>query len=215
MGRQIIDGNPITPSRPRTPTVNDRKVKPTTIKTKPPVPAPVKSKPVNKVDAKYGAWNKTVDKYGTGNKVVNKYGTPYAPGSFQDPGIDWNAIRAIFGGGDSGGGSGPSSGGYSASSGGYSGGGDSGGLASYSPPVAPVAEAPATYTAPSYQAPLSISAEAGQAAGAPTGASFQTFGGNPGTFGQFERLRNARGPRNTGSITPEMLRRAAQARMLG
>lgn len=136
-----------------------------------------------------------------GNRDAPQLG--YTPGGFDDPTIDWQAIYDTFvaptlNQGEGGGG------GYS------SGGGSSPDVVT---PVAPaVFQPPAVVTAQSVQPPQAISATASSAADAPTGAKFETFG-TPSTFGGFERRRNARGPRNTGSMTPEMLRRAAAARL--
>lgn len=102
------------------------------------------------------------------------------------------------------------------------GGSSSGGGSSYSSPSAPAAPAPAVYQAPSSvnpapvnQGPSAITSTGIGTVGAPTGETFQSIGSRPGTFGQFDRLRNQRSPRTGLSITPEMLRRFAATRAAG
>lgn len=75
---------------------------------------------------------------------------------------------------------------------------------------APVVQPPTEYTAPpAAQAPSPVSAQA--PAAAVSGKTFTSAG--RGSFGAFDRLRNQRSPRSGLSVTPEMLRAAAQARM--
>ena len=73
--------------------------------------------------------------------------------------------------------------------------------------------APATYTAPPAMVePPGAIAAAGAGAGNVEGASFTSIG-TPGSFGEYERRRQARGPRTGMSVTPEMIRRAASQRL--
>lgn len=77
-------------------------------------------------------------------------------------------------------------------------------------PPPPVVVPPTSYTAPpSVQPPTAVEANAG--AGERSGTTFLSQGG--GTFGMFDRLRNQRSPRSGLSVTPEMLRAAAAARL--
>lgn len=125
-----------------------------------------------------------------------------------DP-YNWKAIAAALGGG----------GAPQQST--FVGGGDDGGFgggSSYTPPsqVAaappPVIEAPSAITTPQVQPPTSITGTGTGVVGAPTGLTFQSTG-NTGTFGSFDRMRNQRSPRSGLSVTPELLRRQAQARL--
>lgn len=129
----------------------------------------------------------------------------YIPGSFDDPTIDWNTIYDIFIGG---GGGAAGSGSYDTGTSGYSGPAP----AQYQAPQQ-VFQMPEVQTAQSVpQVAPGITSSASGVADAPTGQQFTNFGG-PGTFGEFQRLRNARGPRYNASMTPEMLRRAAASRL--
>lgn len=81
------------------------------------------------------------------------------------------------------------------------------------PPVTPVFESPVTYTAPPvYEPPKGVTTGAEGAAGAPSGQTFNAFGGGL-TAGMFDRLRKQRTPRAGLSVTPEMLQAAARARL--
>jgi len=131
----------------------------------------------------------------------------YTPGGFDDPTIDWQAIYDIFVAPQGGGGNAGFSGGGSGS---LSGGGQP--QAIMEAPQA-IIEAPQAYTAQAAPQPVGIASSASSVADAPTGQSFQTFSSAPGTFGEFQRLRNKRGPTGGASQTPEMLRRAAASRL--
>ena len=97
--------------------------------------------------------------------------------------------------------------------GGYSNSGGGGSGSSYTAPPPAVVQSPSTFETPAQvQQPSAITGEAVGAAGAPTGTSFTSLG-NGGTFGMFDRMRNQRQPKTGLSVTPEMLRAAAAARM--
>lgn len=84
------------------------------------------------------------------------------------------------------------------------------------PPVAPaVYETPAQYTPPARnELPAAISGASSSVANAPTGQSFTALGsGLMGPAGMFDRMRNQRSPKSGISVTPELLRRAAQTRL--
>lgn len=81
------------------------------------------------------------------------------------------------------------------------------------PAITPVYETPVSYVAPSVAAPArGVTAEASGAVGAPSGESFNAFGGGL-TAGLFERMRNQRSPRTGLSVTPEMLMAQARKRL--
>lgn len=81
------------------------------------------------------------------------------------------------------------------------------------PAVTPVYESPVSYTAPSIiEPPKGVTTGAEGAVGAPSGETFNALGGS-NTFGMFERMRNQRTPKTGLSVTPEMLRAAARARL--
>lgn len=82
------------------------------------------------------------------------------------------------------------------------------------PPPPPVFETAASIAPPvQLEAPQAI---VNTAAGDPSQVA-QQFNrlGIGGTFGDFERMRNARSPRSNLSVTPEMLRSLAQSRLAG
>ena len=92
--------------------------------------------------------------------------------------------------------------------------------ATYTPPPAPpptpsVYETAASYKPPVIEAPQAIMNTAGGAAGAATEGPPMTKTGLGGTYGSFQRERQARGPKTGASVTPEMLRRAAARRLGG
>lgn len=139
--------------------------------------------------------------------VNAQYG--YTPGGFDDPTIDWQAIYDIF--------VAPQN--MAASASPDFGGGGMGSIGNSTPEIiapptpAPVFQAPEVVTAPQFQQPQVISRTT-EAQSGPQVQNFETFG-SPSTFGGYERLRNARGPLKGASMTPEMLRRAAGARLAG
>jgi hypothetical protein len=76
-------------------------------------------------------------------------------------------------------------------------------------------QAPSTFTTPvQNEAPSAVTNTAVGSVGAPTGQTFQSMG-RGGTFGMFDRMRNQRSPRSGLSVTPEMLRATAAARLGG
>lgn len=90
-----------------------------------------------------------------------------------------------------------------------SGGSGGGGLAA--PPA--VFVPPEAVTAPpAVVQPPAVVAEAAPSETNVPGESF-TSSGTPGTFGAYQRQRLSRGPRTGLSVTPEMIRRAAAARL--
>jgi hypothetical protein len=131
-----------------------------------------------------------------------------------DP-YNWKGIAAALqsqGQVNTGGSWAPASGGGGGSA--FSGGGGGGGSA-MSGPAPSVMQAPSTFTTPAQnQAPTAVTETAVGAAGAPVGQSFQSLG-RGGTFGMFDRMRNQRSPRSGLSVTPEMLRATAAARLGG
>ena len=72
---------------------------------------------------------------------------------------------------------------------------------------------PAQITAPPAAVqPPAVIADAGAGASNTAGESFSSIG-TPGTFGEYQRRRQSRGPRTGMSITPEMIKRAASQRL--
>lgn len=131
--------------------------------------------------------------------------TPEQMAAGLDPNLnyDWAALARAISAQD---GSGGSMGGGFTSAG-------SGGGSSYSAPAASVIQAPSSVvTPPQIQAPTAVTNTAVSAPGAPTGEQFTSVGAG-GTFGMFDRMRNQRSPRSGLSVTPEMLRAAAAARL--
>jgi hypothetical protein len=95
------------------------------------------------------------------------------------------------------------------------GGGSSGGGSGFgpAPAVASPYATPESFSAPAAAVqPPAVVAEAPPSQVNVPGETFTSTGGT-GTFGQYERQRQNRGPRSSVSMTPEMLRRAAAARM--
>lgn len=160
--------------------------------------APKASGPIS---PNYGGTNNTRPIYEA--QVSGAAPIGYTPGSFNDPSIDWNAIASIFG---------PQAR-QEGSNTDWNGGGTVERPSVMAPPTPPVFETPAVYTSPpaAVEAPGIVATTQGNSL--PNVQSFDTVGRGIGTFGMFDRMRNARNPRQGISVTPEMLRRAAQARM--
>jgi hypothetical protein len=153
----------------------------------------------------YGAGNATPAAGSTGSTIYrpNPVGN-YTPGGYNDPSIDWAAIIRAFG---------PQPAPYDTP--------DPNGPppnynapAEAAPAVAPQIEAPQQVTAPPAVAPAPApDISAGRSGGAVDEGPAITKFGNAGTFGQMQRLRQARGPISGVSMTPELLRRAASRRI--
>lgn len=77
------------------------------------------------------------------------------------------------------------------------------------PPPVPQINRPAPTAAPMATPQVTAQASGQNVAG----NSFTSTGNGGGTFGQFQRQRQNRGPQNSGSVTPEMLRRIAAERI--
>ncbi|MET0785907.1 MAG: hypothetical protein ABWY25_04315, partial [Paenisporosarcina sp.] len=87
-----------------------------------------------------------------------------------------------------------------------------------SPVAAPLPVAPATYNQTTAQPAPAISpaVTANPVGEAPSAVgNFTNATGAGGTYGQLQRMRQNRGPQTGTSITPEILRRMAQQRIVG
>lgn len=164
-----------------------------------------------RISPNYGGTGNTKKTYKA--QTSGKAPIGYTPGGFDDPNVDWGKIYEIFVKPTLASNKArPSAPKTSTSTG-------SDGMQSGSPAPATAPKPVTTGTAQANKPSTTTTAKpavTGTVKGNPAQAvkSF-TKTGNRGTFGQFKRLRNQRSPRSGLSVTPEMLRRQAQARLLG
>lgn len=164
-------------------------------------PASNPSRPSGPASPNYGGKGNTAKIYA--QQMSGDAPLGYTPGGFDDPSIDWQAIYNTFIAPQQTSTAEPAV---------------SSAPTSYTPPAPPApAPPPAIFQSPSSYSPPAVTQTPEVVAtsvggNGPEGVNYDALGTGM-TGGMYDRRRNQRSPRSDMSVTPEMLRRAAQSRL--